>query len=210
VGDRVIVVGAPHGLSYSLTVGYISARHAPNTVYEEFPLAEFFQTDAAINTGNSGGPMFSMAGEVIGIVSHKISKGGGSEGLGFVVTINTARELLLERPAFWSGLEFYRLTERQAAVLNLPQAGGLMVKRVARGSPADEAGLRPGTVPGNVDGKEMALGGDIILAVDGIPLTDPDAIARIRARLGAVPPGGAVTARVLRLGTLVEVSVRLP
>jgi S1-C subfamily serine protease len=210
VGDPVIVVGAPHGLSHSLSVGHISARHAPNTLYEGFPLAEFFQTDAAINTGNSGGPMFSMAGEVIGIVSHKISKGGGSEGLGFVVTINTARELLLERPAFWSGLEFYRLTERQAAVLNLPQAGGLMVKGVAKGSPADEAGLRPGTVPGSVDGKELVLGGDIILAVEGIPLTDPDAMMKIRTRLGAVPAGGMVTARVLRLGTLIEVSVRLP
>ena len=210
VGDQVIVVGAPHGLSYSLSVGYVSARHAPNTVYETFPLAEFFQTDAAINTGNSGGPMFSMAGETIGIVSHKISKGGGSEGLGFVVTMNTARELLLGRPAFWSGLEFYRLTERQAAVLNLPQAGGLLVKAVAKGSPADEAGLRPGTVPGNVDGTQMALGGDIILAVEGIPVTDPGAIAKIRNRLGAVPSGGAVTARGLRLGKLVDVSVRVP
>ena len=210
VGDQVIVVGAPHGLSYSMTVGYISARHAPNTVYAEFPLAEFFQTDATINTGNSGGPMFSMGGETIGIVSHIISKGGGSEGLGFVVTMNTARQLLLERRAFWSGLEFYQLTERQAAVLNLPQPGGLLVKAAAKGSPADQAGLRPGTVPGNVDGKQMALGGDIILAVDGIPVTDPDALAKIRSRLNATPPGGTVTARVLRLGKLIDVPVRLP
>src|SRR6185436_755265 len=97
VGDQVLVVGAPYGLSYSLSVGYISARWAPNTVYRAFPLAEFLQTDATINTGNSGGPMFNLAGEVVGIVSHNISKGGGSEGLGFVVTINTARELLLAR-----------------------------------------------------------------------------------------------------------------
>ena len=91
VGDQVLVVGAPYGLAYSLSVGYVSARWPPNSVYPAFPLAEFFQTDATINTGNSGGPLFSIAGDVIGIVSHNISKGGGSEGLGFVVTINTAR-----------------------------------------------------------------------------------------------------------------------
>ena len=95
VGDPVIIVGAPYGLSYSLSNGLISARWKPNTVYKTMPLAEFFQTTATINTGNSGGPMFSMKGEVIGIVSHNISKSGGSEGLGFVVTINTAKKLLL-------------------------------------------------------------------------------------------------------------------
>jgi S1-C subfamily serine protease len=73
VGDQVLVVGAPYGLSYSLSVGYVSARWSPNSVYPAFPLAEFFQTDATINTGNSGGPLFSMAGEVVGIVSHNIS-----------------------------------------------------------------------------------------------------------------------------------------
>src|SRR5207244_5885614 len=85
VGDAVIIVGAPYGLSYSLSTGIISARWAPNTVYRTMPLAEFFQTTATINTGNSGGPMFNMAGDGIGIVSHNISKSGGSEGLGFVV-----------------------------------------------------------------------------------------------------------------------------
>ena len=210
VGDQVIVVGAPYGLSYSLTVGYISARHAPNTIYGAFPMAEFFQTDASINTGNSGGPIFNMAGEAVGIVSHIISKSGGSEGLGFVVTMNTARELLLERRAFWSGLEFYQLSERQAAVLNLPQPGGLMVKVVAKGSPADQAGLRPGTVPGMVDGKEMVLGGDILLAVDGISVTDPNALAKIRERMGKLPPGSTISTRVLRLGKLIDVPVRIP
>jgi len=88
IGDSVIIVGAPYGLRYSLSNGIISARWAPNTVYRAMPMAEFFQTTATINTGNSGGPMFNEAGEVIGIVSHNISKSGGSEGLGFVVTLN--------------------------------------------------------------------------------------------------------------------------
>jgi len=99
IGDQVIVIGAPYGLRHAMTVGSINARWAPNTIYRVMPLAEFFQTDAVINTGNSGGPMFNMAGEVIGIVSHNISKSGGSEGLGFGVTVNAAKHLLWERPA---------------------------------------------------------------------------------------------------------------
>src|SRR5262245_17305002 len=105
VGDPVIIIGAPYGLSHSMSAGWISARWPANSVYHAMPLAEFLQTNATINTGNSGGPMFNMAGQVIGIVSHNISKSGGSEGLGFVVTISTAKKLLLERPSFWSGLE---------------------------------------------------------------------------------------------------------
>jgi S1-C subfamily serine protease len=123
VGDQVIVVGTPYGLSHSLSVGWISARWAPSTMYKAIPLAEFFQTDASINTGNSGGPMFSMAGEVIGIVSHTISKSGGSEGLGFVVTMNTARQLLLERRSIWSGLEGQLLSNELADMFNLPPPG---------------------------------------------------------------------------------------
>src|SRR5207247_786566 len=84
VGDQVIVVGAPYGLVYSMSVGWISARWGANTVYKQMPLADFFQTTTTINQGNSGGPMFDIAGEVIGIVSHNISKSGGSEGLGFI------------------------------------------------------------------------------------------------------------------------------
>src|SRR5205809_654612 len=97
VGDPVFIIGAPYGLSYSLSEGIVSARWAANTVTKDFPLAEFFQTDAVINTGNSGGPMFSRAGDLIGIVSHNITKSGGSEGLGFIVTSNTVKSLLVER-----------------------------------------------------------------------------------------------------------------
>src|SRR5258705_2487373 len=143
VGDPVIIVGAPYGLSYSLSDGLISARWKPNTVYKTMPLAEFFQTTATINTGNSGGPMFDMKGEVIGIVSHNISKSGGSEGLGFVVTLNTAKKLLLRTRSFWSGLEGLMLNDELSDLLNLPPgATGFIVKTVAKDSPGGQIRLQ--------------------------------------------------------------------
>ena len=169
VGDPVYIVGAPYGLSYSLSAGLISARWAPNSVYKTMPMAEFFQTDATINTGNSGGPMFNAAGDVIGIVSHNISKSGGSEGLGFVVTMKTAQELLLAKKSFWGGLEGQFLTDDLADLLNVPNnMSGYLVKSVAKGSPGEEAGLRGGTRVVTIDGQQLVLGGDIILSVAGV------------------------------------------
>jgi serine protease Do len=211
VGDQVIVVGAPYGLSYSLTVGHVSARYAPNTVHRAFPLAEFLQTDATINTGNSGGPMLNMAGEVIGVVSHIISKSGGSEGLGFVVTMNTARELLLQRRAFWHGLEWYQVSGPLADALHLPpRANGLLIKAVAKGSPAETAGLRAGTVPATIDGQEMILGGDVILEAAGIPVGGHDAYVKIRAHINALTSNASFTVKFLRSGSVLETTVRVP
>jgi serine protease Do len=210
IGDPIVIVGAPYGLSYSLTVGYISARHAPNTVYGAFPLAEFFQTDATINTGNSGGPMFNMQGEVVGIVSHIISKSGGSEGLGFVVTVNTAKQLLLERRAVWGGLEFIPLTPELTALLNVPQTGGVLIKNVAKGSPGEAAGLRRGTTPATIGGRELVLGGDIILAIAGIPLTDAGAMLQVREHIARLAPNTPFTVRVLRAGQVIDLEGRLP
>ena len=81
---------------------------------------ELLQTDAAINRGNSGGPMFNMKGEVIGIVSHILTASGGFEGIGFVVSSNVAKDLLINQKAFWSGFESYYLQGKMAALFNLP------------------------------------------------------------------------------------------
>jgi S1-C subfamily serine protease len=206
VGDQIMIVGAPYGLSYSLSVGYISARWAPNTVYRTMPLAEFFQTDATINTGNSGGPMFAMNGDVIGIVSHNISKGGGSEGLGFVVTMNTAKQLLLDKKSFWSGLEGVALSDRVADLLNLPpRATGFMVKNVAKGSPADLMGLRGSNMIIPIAGQDVPMGGDIILTVNGIPAASAN-LAKIRDSMSALPPGAEFKATVLRAGQILELT----
>jgi serine protease Do len=210
VGDQVLVVGAPYGLSYSLSVGYISARWAPNTVYRSMPLAEFFQTDAVINTGNSGGPLFNMAGEVVGIVSHNISKGGGSEGLGFVVTWNTARQLLLEKRSVWTGLEGEILTERQADILNCPPGVlGYIVKVVAKGSPAEALGVRGGDSTATIDGRPLVVGGDIIISVNGIPVRSAADLVQIRDAVNRLPPDQRIKAEVLRRGRIIELSGKL-
>jgi serine protease Do len=210
VGDPVLIVGAPYGLSHSMSAGWVSARWPPNSVYRAMPLAEFLQTNATINTGNSGGPMFNMKGEVIGLVSHNISKSGGSEGLGFVVSINTAKLLLLERPSFWSGLDGRLISGPIAQIFNLPQSTGYLVKSVAKSSPADAVGLRGGAVLATIMGEQFVVGGDIILKVQGIPIGDAADHRRVRDILAAVPPGAEFVMTVLRLGQVIELKGRHP
>ncbi|MDO8476406.1 MAG: trypsin-like peptidase domain-containing protein [Candidatus Rokubacteria bacterium] len=206
VGDQVIVIGAPYGLAHSMSAGWVSARWPPNTVYKSMPLAEFFQTTATINTGNSGGPMFNMAAEVIGIVSHNISKSGGSEGLGFVVTINTAKKLLLERKSFWTGIDGTMLTGDLAAIFNVPEPSGFLVKTVAQGSSGWDMGLLGGDKIATIAGQQIAVGGDIILSVDGIAVGSDDNIEKIRNRLAAEPPGTPFKMKVLRAGKVIELT----
>ena len=210
VGDQVVVVGAPYGLSYSLSVGWISAKWPPNTVYRAMPLAEFFQTNATINTGNSGGPMFTMAGEVVGIVSHIISKSGGSEGLGFVVTIKTARELLIERKSVWGGLEGTMLTGELAEIFNVPGGVGYLVKTVAKRSPAWNAGVLGGDRAATINGQEIVVHGDIILEAAGITLQAADDMTKIRQKLGTMTAGQTFKFRVLRAGKVVELTGTRP
>jgi S1-C subfamily serine protease len=207
VGSQVFVVGAPLGLTHSLTVGYLSARRsgeaAGGTLADDVVI---LQTDAAINQGNSGGPMFNMDGEVIGIVSYIMSQSGGFEGLGFAIASNTARNVLLERNSFWSGISFVPITNDLARLLNLPTAAGFLVQNVALNSPAQRAGLRPSTVPANINGTELFLGGDIVLAVDDIAVSEPDARNRILERLSSLSSGSRITIDVLRLGQLQQLS----
>lgn len=211
VGDQVIVIGAPYGLTYSMSVGWISARWPPNTVYKTMPLAEFFQTDAVINQGNSGGPMFNLAGDLVGIVSHNISKSGGSEGLGFVVTINTAKKLLLEQRSFWSGLQGRLLTHEQADLFNLPPKSlGYLVTTVAKGSPGEAIGLRGGTKVAVIDGESIVVGGDIVLKVHGIAVGGLSTYEKVREALAGLPSGATIDATVLRAGQILELTGTMP
>lgn len=204
VGDQIFVIGAPYGVSHMLTVGHISARHTQRGTIGEMFRPEFFLTDAAVNQGNSGSPVFNMKGEVIGIVSSSISKSGGFEGVGFVATSNMARWALLERKSFWSGLDGFLLTGELASMFNLPQSSGMLVEQVAENSPAALLGLRGGTTKAAIGDRVFLIGGDIILSVDGISLADGDFYETIRARLSQMQEHDTLTMKVLRFGKVVE------
>lgn len=209
VGQRVFVIGAPFGLSHTLTVGHISARHLPGTMSGPFNLAEFFQADVAINRGNSGGPMFNMKGEVIGVVSYILSKTGTFEGVGFAVTSNSIKELLFTRRMPWSGISVFGLDRTLARIFNLPQPSGLLVQRVARESPGARLGLLPGHLPAQIGPYELVLGGDVILEVDGIPVGLSESYLQLREHLAGLEAGQTVTVKVLRHGRIVELSTAL-
>jgi len=208
VGDAVFIVGAPYGLAHSLSAGIISARWEPDTVTRDFPLAEFFQTDAVINTGNSGGPMFARSGELIGIVSHNITKSGGSEGLGFVVTANTVKKLLIDGTRRWYGLDLLLVTGAMAETLQVPQAGGFLVKQVAKDSVAARLGLRGGDRLGIVEGQQIVVGGDILLSVQGMPVTSSAEMVKVIKMLETLKSGDTLRVTVLRNEKPVELSMK--
>ena len=161
VGQRTYAMGSPYGLVNSFSVGHISGFREFDRLYDGAILAEFIQTDAAINSGNSGGPVFNSKGEVIGIASRILSVSGGFQGLGFVVAINTAKQLLALEDRAWVGIEVIFLNREELAHLNLDLPGGLLIQRVAKGSPADKAGLRGGSLPARILGQDTLLGGDL-------------------------------------------------
>jgi len=205
IGERVFVVGAPLGIEHTLTVGYVSARRGAENLGGLVP-AELLQTDAAINEGNSGGPMFNLQGEVVGIVSHIITHSGGFEGLGFAVSSNTAREMVLEQRSMWSGVESVPLQGLMAEALNVPQTRAALVQKVADNSLGAHLGLRAGTMRGNLEGQPLLLGGDVILSVMGISLEDPDAYRKIRDRMNGLGEQDKITVKVLRAGIVIDLN----
>lgn len=168
-GETVYVIGNPAGIERSLSVGIVSGRHPARHVFGGTVEAELIQTDASINPGNSGGPIFNSRGEVIAIAQFILSQGGGSEGLGFGLAINTIKKALGLDPCLWLGFSGVQLDPALSAALNAPEPGGLLVERVTPGGPADQAGLRGGAVPIQFGTEHLLLGGDIVLKVDGVP-----------------------------------------
>ena len=208
IGDEIFIIGAPYGIGHTLTVGYMSGRRRPETVCKSLVPIEFLQTDAAINKGNSGGPTFNKNGKVVGIVSHILSQSGGSEGLGFAISINTAKELLLNQNSMWTGLEAYLVSGALARALNVPQEAGLLIQRVANDSPGEKLGLRPGKIPVKVAGERILIGGDIVLEVQGMAISDDfRETCRIGDKTGGQNRRGITEMKVLRGGEVVNLSV---
>ncbi len=206
VGDPIFVIGAPYGIDHTLTAGLISGRRIPKILLKGMSPVEFFQTDAAVNQGNSGGPMFNMDGEVIGIVSYIITKSGGFEGLGFAATSNMARRLLLESTAFWSGMDGLLLTGDLAKIFNVPQWGGFLVQSVAENSPSEKIGIKGGTIPIKIQDEILIVGGDIVLEVMGVPLDEEGSLAKIREIMNKLSPAQIIKVKILRGGKTLELS----
>ena len=207
VGDQIFVVGAPYGISRTLTAGHVSGRHLLNERSVNTTGVEFLQTDAAVNSGNSGSPLFNLDGEVMGIVSNIMSRSGGSEGMAFAATSNTARHLLLEQKPFWSGIEGLVVDGALARALNLPQPAGVLVQRVAEGSIAWRWGIHAGKLRANVEGAEFILGGDVILMVNDVPVEQSSSYDDIYASIARLKPGENLVISVFRQGQIVKLSI---
>jgi S1-C subfamily serine protease len=209
VGDQIFVIGAPYGIAHTLTVGHVSARRTPSQLFGGFEQVEILQTDAAINQGNSGGPMFNMQGEAIGVVSHILSSSGGFQGIGFVITSNLAQRVLIENPSPWTGLDGILVEGELARALNIPQAAGILVEGVAAGSPAAAIGLQPGSLSAEVAGQRVTLGGDVILAINGVTIGSPDFNRRIQEKNRSLSDDDQFVLRVLRGGQVIQLSKSL-
>jgi serine protease Do len=182
VGDWVIAVGSPFGLQATVTAGIISAtaRQIPDG---QSPFTDFLQTDAAINPGNSGGPLVNMQGEVVGINTAIASPTGGSVGIGFAIPSNTARKIYTELVAKgkvsrgWLGVSIQPLTEELAKSFGAKDTKGVLVSDVIPDGPAAKAGLKPGDIVLEYDGKKTEAPGDLQRAVG---LASPGADAKVK------------------------------
>jgi S1-C subfamily serine protease len=205
-GHQIYIIGAPLGIEHSLSSGYISGFLERKTMTNG-KTVKFIQTDAAINQGNSGGPMFNLDGDVIGIVSFILSQSGGFDGIGYVVDISTAKELLLDDDShFWSGFDGYFLDRDLSAVLNVPQKAGLLIQRVTKNSFAEEMGLRGGFFQVEIFDQTLWLGGDIILEILGSSCESPHSLHAIKDEIDNLSTGESVYIKVLRQGKIVELT----
>ncbi|MGE5690442.1 MAG: S1C family serine protease [Pseudomonadota bacterium] len=214
VGEPVAAIGSPFGAESSLTVGVVSAtRRSIAALTSEYQLVDAIQTDAPINKGNSGGPLFDARGRVIGINAQIRSESGLNEGLGFAVPINAARrslgQLLRDGEVSYAyvGISTGDLTPSLARRLKARVHRGALVTEVTEGSPAERAGFRGGTRTLEIDGRTVTVGGDVVVSIAGRPVRSGDDLVRIVA--GELRPGQVASFTVLRDGRFLRLSVRL-
>lgn len=210
IGDQVFIIGAPFGLRHSLSVGYISRKYKRQPSDNNRVTTEFFQSDAAINKGSSGGPMFNMKGEVIGIVSFLVSQSHGFQGLGFAASSNVARKKLLEEHAIWTGLETNFITSPIVEVLNVPQEGSILIQKVAPFSLGSIMGLQGGAYEVIIGNEGFILGGDILLSMDDIPLVSEENILQAWDVLQGLELGDSLKITILRQGKVIDIKKKIP
>ncbi len=214
VGDAVVAIGNPFGLSRTVTAGIVSALQRPFQAPNGFTIDHVIQTDAALNHGNSGGPLLNAAGEVIG-VNSQIQTGNGSDGnvgVGFAVPINTVKSVAsqlihsgrVERA--FIGVTVRPITAKLAKLFRLSVDRGLLVERVQPGSGAAKAGLRAGSTEAVVAGESYTLGGDVITKVDGVAM---GSLERLRTVLSHRKPGDRVAVEAYRGARKLTLTLRL-
>ena len=194
IGEWALAIGNPFGLGGSVSLGIISAR---NRDINSGPYDDYFQTDAAINKGNSGGPLFNMSGEVVGINSAIFSPSGGSVGIGFSIPSNTAKNVVNQLVKFgetrrgWLGVKIQMVTPDIAESMGLPKPSGALVADVTKGSPSEKAGL---------------LAGDVIIQFGGRSIVDSKELPRVVAETEV---GKEVDVKIMRASKEMNVKVTL-
>ena len=211
VGQKVLAIGNPFGLDGTLTTGVVSALGRSIGDESGRPLEDMIQTDAAINPGNSGGPLLDSQGAVIG-VNTAIYGPQGNIGIGFAMPVSKVKAILeeyqsrgkLTRPVL--GIEVVLIAGELAEALQFPSEGGLLITRVARDSPAEEAGLRGPNRVVVVENYRLPIGGDLIVAIDGHPVTDQQDLRRAISRKRA---GDSIVLTIFRGGSTQKITVKL-
>ena len=213
VGEPVAAIGSPFGEQGSLGVGVVAATgRSIAALTSEYSIVDAIQTDAPINRGNSGGPLFDARGQVIGINAQIRSTSGTAEGVGFAIPINAAKRSMRQliatgRVAYaYVGVRTDDLTPRLARRLGYRARRGALIVEVTPG-PARNAGLRGGTRTVEVGGREVDAGGDVIVAIDGRPVRDGSDL--VREVTGRLAPGQRVRFTIERAGRRLDVDVRL-
>jgi serine protease DegQ len=193
VGDVVLAIGNPFGVGQTVTGGIVSALGRTGLGINTFE--NFIQTDAAINPGNSGGALVDAGGNLVGINTAIFSRSGGSMGIGFAIPVSTAK-MVLEQivrsgsvTRGWIGVEVQDITPPVAESFRLGSTRGALIAGVLRGGPADKAGVKPG---------------DVLLEVEGRPVADPTSMLNL---IAALPPGTSARMKMKRQGRDVDASI---
>jgi len=212
VGQKVLAIGNPFGFQSTLTTGVVSALGRTVQTSQTTLIDEAIQTDAAINRGNSGGPLINSHGEVIGINSAIYTPSGTTAGIGFAIPINTAKriaqDLINEGRVHLAfiGVQTIPVGGDLAEALQLPVDDGLLVENAAKGGPAATAGIRGGDRIVQAGMQRIAIGGDVIVAIDGSKIANTMDLSVI---LNRKRPGDSVTVTVYRAGKKLDIPVKL-
>jgi putative serine protease PepD len=210
VGDAVVAIGSPFGLEQTVTSGIVSALHRTVSAPNDFSINDTIQTDAAINSGNSGGPLLNTQGRVIGVNAQIESNSGGNDGVGFAIPSNTVESIvsqLVETGEVEHAYLGVGVQEIPASVAGeLDSVEGVALTEVRSDTPAARAGLRAATGTRLVDGQQYPTGGDVITAVDGKKITTSE---ELQSAIDAKQPGDTVSITYVRDGDSRTVQVRL-